>query len=182
MELVRKLNKNILLQTRCSEYSIYKLGCLPKCNENVSVLPAGVSGKLFTCSIHPSNHRLSGCCLPLHLDSVTECLCANCDSRYAFCHEALSGLYVAFRTILVLIWDCQPGFYRRWPADTKTQRTVCSPMVIMCTSRLDLNLFKPTGYVMYQQFNIQQLYTLPTLYLRVLYLSENKQRLVPLTT
>jgi hypothetical protein len=44
-----------------------------------------------------------------------------------------------------------------------------------------LNLLKPTGYVMNQQFNIQQLYVLPTLYLRVLYLSENKQRLVSLT-
>ena len=45
-----------------------------------------------------------------------------------------------------------------------------------------LNLLKPTSYVMRQQFNIQQLYVLPTLYLCVLYLSENKQRLVPLTT
>jgi len=45
-----------------------------------------------------------------------------------------------------------------------------------------LNLLKPIGHVMYhQQFNIQQLYALPTLYLCVLYLSENKQRLVPLT-
>ena len=43
------------------------------------------------------------------------------------------------------------------------------------------NLLKPTGYVMHQQFNIQQLYVLPTLHLCVLYLSENKQRLVPLT-
>ena len=44
-----------------------------------------------------------------------------------------------------------------------------------------INLLKPTGYVMHQQFNIQQLqYALPTLYLCVLYLSENKQRLVPL--
>ena len=42
-------------------------------------------------------------------------------------------------------------------------------------------LSKPTGYVMHHQFNIQQLYALPTLYLCVLYLSENKQRLVPLT-
>jgi len=33
---------------------------------------------------------------------------------------------------------------------------------------------------MHHQFNIQQLYALPTLYLCVLYLSENKQRLVPL--
>jgi len=34
---------------------------------------------------------------------------------------------------------------------------------------------------MHHQFNIQQLYALPTLYLCVLYLSEDKQRLVPLT-
>jgi len=42
-------------------------------------------------------------------------------------------------------------------------------------------LLKPTGHVMRDQFNIQHLYALPTLYLCVLYLSENKQRLVPLT-
>ena len=46
---------------------------------------------------------------------------------------------------------------------------------------LCINLLKPTGHVMHQQFDIQQLYVLPTLYLCVLYLSENKQRLVPLT-
>ena len=44
-----------------------------------------------------------------------------------------------------------------------------------------INLLKPTGHVMHQQFNIQQLYALPTPYLCVVYLSENKQRLVPLT-
>ena len=33
---------------------------------------------------------------------------------------------------------------------------------------------------MHQQLNIQQLYVLPTLYLFVLYLSENKQRRLPL--
>ena len=44
-----------------------------------------------------------------------------------------------------------------------------------------LKLLKPTDYLMHQQFNIQQVYALPTLYLCVLYLSENKQRLVPLT-
>ena len=44
-----------------------------------------------------------------------------------------------------------------------------------------INLLKPTDHVMHQQFNIQQLYVLPTLYLCVLYLSENKQRLVSLT-
>jgi hypothetical protein len=50
-----------------------------------------------------------------------------------------------------------------------------------CAQVWDINLLKPTGYVMHQQFNIQQLYTLPTLYLCVLYLSENKQWVVPLT-
>ena len=44
-----------------------------------------------------------------------------------------------------------------------------------------LTFLKPTGYVMHQQFNIQQLYALPKLYLCVLYLSEKKQGLVPLT-
>ena len=44
--------------------------------------------------------------------------------------------------------------------------------------------FRPpsNGHVMHQQFNIQQLYALPTLYLCVLLLSENKKRLVPLTS
>jgi len=34
---------------------------------------------------------------------------------------------------------------------------------------------------MNQQFNIQKLHALPTPYLCVLYFSQNKQRLVPLT-
>jgi len=44
-----------------------------------------------------------------------------------------------------------------------------------------VNLLKHTGYVMYHQFNIQQIHALPTLYICVFYLSENKQLLVPLT-
>ena len=45
-----------------------------------------------------------------------------------------------------------------------------------------INLLNPTGYVLHQQFNIQQLYVLPTLYLCVLYLSENMQRLLSYIT
>ena len=45
----------------------------------------------------------------------------------------------------------------------------------------EVKLLNPTGHVMHQQFILQQLYVLPTPYLCVLYLSENKQRLVPLT-
>ena len=39
------------------------------------------------------------------------------------------------------------------------------------------NLLKPTGYVLHQQFNIRQLYVLPTVYLCVLYLSEKNSDL-----
>jgi hypothetical protein len=45
-----------------------------------------------------------------------------------------------------------------------------------------INLLKPTGYVMHHQFNFQQLYVLLARSIYVLYLSENKQRLVPRTT
>ena len=54
-------------------------------------------------------------------------------------------------------------------------------MNINLAPETSINLLKPTGHVMHQQFNIQQLYALPTLYLFVLYLPENKQQLVPLT-
>ena len=37
-----------------------------------------------------------------------------------------------------------------------------------CSFISDVNLWKPTGHVLHQQFNIQQLYVLPTLYLCVL--------------
>ena len=50
-----------------------------------------------------------------------------------------------------------------------------------CLSSACISLLKSTGYAMHQQFNIQQPYALPTLYLCVMYLCENKQRLVPLT-
>jgi len=53
--------------------------------------------------------------------------------------------------------------------------------LLKVSPRFNINLSKPTGHVMHHQFNIQQLYALPTLYLCVLYLSEYKQRLVPLT-
>jgi hypothetical protein len=43
------------------------------------------------------------------------------------------------------------------------------------------NLLKPTGYVIHQEFNIQQMYALPALYLCVLRLSQNKQQPVSLT-
>jgi len=36
-----------------------------------------------------------------------------------------------------------------------------------------VNLLKPTGYMLHHQFNIQQLYALPTLYVFCIYLRTN---------
>ena len=66
----------------------------------------------------------------------------------------------------------------------KGAKTILAKAATIIVNRLSgrsFILLKPTGHVMHQQFNIQQLYALPTLHLCVLYLSENKQRLVPLT-
>ena len=80
------------------------------------------------------------------------------------------------------------NFRRLCPSDHKkliTAHCLCS---VHCNNEAAMlqrpslvNLLKPTCYMMHQQFNIQQLYALPTMYLRVLYLSQNKQLLVPLT-
>jgi hypothetical protein len=67
--------------------------------------------------------------------------------------------------------------FRQQVAD-RVDRLICDMTQV---KHLEINLLKPTGHVMHQRFNIQQLYVLPTLYLCVLYLSESKQRLVPLT-
>jgi hypothetical protein len=53
-------------------------------------------------------------------------------------------------------------------------RTHHSVMLYLHLLSCYFNHLKPTGYMMHQQFNIHQLYVLPTLYLCVLHLSENK--------
>jgi len=86
--------------------------------------------------------------------------------------------------LLCLFWNTVRG---DWYFDTDTGSLYCAvraESVYISKADRDIwrvNLLKPTGYVMHQQFNIQQLYFLPILYLCVLYLSEKKQRLVPLT-
>jgi len=54
-------------------------------------------------------------------------------------------------------------------------------LTFILSTYLLINLLKLTSHVMHHQFNIQQLYVLSTLYLCILYLSQNKQWLVPLT-
>ena len=65
--------------------------------------------------------------------------------------------------------------------DNSSKNSDLNPKYLILNAKWLINLLNSTGYVMNQQFNIQQLYVLPTLYLCVLYLSENKQRLVPIT-
>ena len=69
-----------------------------------------------------------------------------------------------------------------WLVFTTEMKSVYSAVQIGSLNKaVCVSSVNPTSHVMHQQFNIQQLYALPTLYLCVLYLSENKQRLVPLT-
>ena len=86
--------------------------------------------------------------------------------------------YVCGRTVSGLISVCS---YLHYQIVTDLDQSSCGRLMAEHYVILPLhNILKPTGHVMHQQFNIQQLYVVPTLYLCVLYLSESKQRLVPL--
>ena len=78
----------------------------------------------------------------------------------------------------VVLYHCNYGPCIVHESDWLEKTHVCD-----CLRKISgaFNLLNPTGHLMHQQFNIQQLYVLPTLYLCVLYLSEKKQRLVTLT-
>ena len=80
-----------------------------------------------------------------------------------------------FYTTSISSYHCNRPQYRK-----PYSRSVVMDSTIYRSTK-EFKLLKPTDHVMHQQFKIQQLYVLPTLYLCVLYLSENKQRLVPLT-
>ena len=79
------------------------------------------------------------------------------------------------------MWSLLKMFYKRASVPEAAQAGFEETVVcwLSCVSdegeNSNINLLKPTGYVMHQQFNIQQLYVLPTLYLCVLYLFENKR-------
>jgi hypothetical protein len=80
--------------------------------------------------------------------------------------------------------DCSASLCVIVNFDNEEDLAHCAAVVVWGEKVLCLlliNLLKPTGHVMHHHFNIQHLYALPTLYLCVLYLSQNKQRLVPLT-
>jgi hypothetical protein len=68
----------------------------------------------------------------------------------------------------------------RWRVSRQVELLLYFLYSLHGVNKASVNLLNPTGHLMHQQFNIQKLYVLPTQYLCVLYLSENKQRLVPL--
>ena len=101
--------------------------------------------------------------------------CINCWTLVqskCFCYQYQRIIYLVNCTIYCYRPPCRPTHTGHWNFFWKEK------FVTSCHVAFRVNLLKPTGHVMHQQFNIQQLYVLPTLYLCVLYLSENKQRLV----
>jgi hypothetical protein len=85
-----------------------------------------------------------------------------------------SGLFLGVRSLNANISEHSVcPFYIGEYSPMKMEQTECS-------ETLAFNLLKHIGYVMHHQFNIQKLYALPRLYLCDLYLSDYKQRLVPL--
>ena len=127
----------------------------------------------------------------------------NVSPYHIFCYEkpqltCIAGLKSptsstakSFDSFIFTISTCCDGKVTRWTPNFTN--SLCNPTQTTentwrffktAQSRKkvqEIKILKPPGHVMHQQFNIQQLYVLPTLYLCVLYLSENKQRLVPLT-
>ena len=103
-----------------------------------------------------------------------------CSSKSVRKSSVIDKVYDGFSMSLNL----QKGLYIKYAAASSFVIITYPRSTIIFPSHSALgkfNLLKPTGHVIHQQFNIQQLYVLPTLYLFVLYLSENKQGLVPLT-
>ena len=84
------------------------------------------------------------------------------------CTLTKNNIFILFIILVYETFNAQPNYIYIYIAFFKIKNYI--------------NLLKTSPYVMHQQFNIQQLHALPTLYLCVLYLSENKQRLVTLTT
>ena len=74
-----------------------------------------------------------------------------------------------------------PAQYKKYTKDNNTHKTTTTIHTVNQQQLHKINLKLATTHTrQINQFNIQQLYALPTLYLCVLCLSENKQRLVPL--
>ena len=122
-------------------------------------------------SVVGGGYRTSGTCRPtLHYETITrsDSLRFNENNQLIHCSNIMLDIVHIRHTLT-----------RNFGSGANSRNVVS--ISYQTISNWYIDLLKPTGHVMHQQFNIQQLYALPTLYLCVLYLSENKQRLVPLT-
>ena len=117
--------------------------------------------------------QLSNCCVATHHFALYSSVVDRGQERLLRRDEA-KGLevYVTERTDII---TCSVYFFLFTLLKWKYFNPSTDSVYFMYAR---FNLLKPTGYAMHQQFNIQQLYAVPTLYLCVSYLSENKQRLV----
>jgi hypothetical protein len=110
------------------------------------------------------------------------CVFMTCSTTYCIYYKLMDPWNVcmyAYMCVCVCTYVCV--YVCICVRTEQTQAENSSVLWILSCASININLLKPTGHVMHQQFNIQQLYALLTLYLCVLYLSENKQRIVPLT-
>ena len=109
------------------------------------------------------------------------CISSSISTIHLFLGLPLILVPIGFHSNILLGVSHPATFMKMGPKIFQLQKTPLHEAVSYDLKFRVLDLLKPTGHVMHHQLNIQQLYALPTLYLCVLYLSENKQRLVPLT-
>jgi len=103
--------------------------------------------------------------------------------RYTTIHSVMCAVYCLLIVQLCFLPHLLRIHYAAIKSIFGSNYSISSPRIFFSGGRnvINVNLLQPTCYEMHHHFNIQQLYALPTLHLCVLYLSENKQRLVPLT-
>ena len=142
------------------------------CSDNPVLKPVCWVGFLWFTD--PTNFRAFHCCFSYNFcrwhSWALRCLAIFCAVAFILKYVLPQNCEIMDGNICVCALVGKSGSYVQWNHSRVTWQA--APRI---------NLLKPTGYVTHQQFNIQQLCALPTLYLCVLYLSENKQRLVPLT-
>jgi len=109
--------------------------------------------------------RINVCILLHRVEPLLTLIILNIQSDAKVTCGHLTTEFLLSRTLLVVPLITGSFVRQSRKGSVPHRLTFSSLLVTWCTNR----------------FNIQQLYAVPTLYLCVLYLSENKQRLVPLT-
>ena len=165
---------------------LYRRTCCPSCAKSIglSLHSPFTSIQCCTnhemCNTHKSVWLRDNCilvsCISLIIDGYSTLVRNQHVSLFVYCQTFTPASFLLLNYLLEQ--------NNQWPTQSVPVFHTCNSFLVsffIFLLKAHFNLLKPTGHVMHQQFDIQQLYVLPTLYLCVLYLSENKQRLVPLT-